>query len=215
MSKLKRYTKSELAQLVDAKDWGALWPIVVPMVKHEVRCCMRSGLDPFYVREDLMQEAYLAAWKALATWNAFESSLRKWVGVQVRGYVLHAVSHGASGMVGGRDSNVAVVSMHGETAEDTGDEDEQGALSGPEASMVYENPPEGFGDPAEQPEHETLLELVPAADRDMVRRLCGLGVPAETQGEYAAALGLHRDTVTRRVRALRGYFSAISRKPGI
>lgn len=210
----KRYTNAELARLVDTRNWAALWPIVESMVKHEVKRCMQDGLDPFYVRDDLMQEAYLAAWQALPTWNAFESGLRKWVGVQVRGAVLKANSRAASGMIGGRDSGLDVVSMHAETVDGDGGDDEQGSLSGPEASMVYENPPEGFEDPAEQPEYEELLELVPAKDRDMVRRLCGLGVPAETQEEYARAEGLARDAIAKRVQRLKNKIVTKSSKTG-
>lgn len=200
----KRYTNAELARLVDTRNWAALWPIVESMVKHEVKRCMQDGLDPFYVRDDLMQEAYLAAWQALPTWRPFESVLRKWVGVKVRSAVLNANIAVSNGMIGGRDSGLDVVSMHAETVDGgDGGDDEQGSLSGPEASIVYEKPPEGFEDPAEQPEHEELLELVPAKDRDMVRRLCGLGVPAETQEEYAMIEGIPRPTIATRLRALR------------
>lgn len=208
----KKYTKAELAELVDRKDWKTLWRIVVPMVKHEVRCCMQRGLDPFYVRDDLMQEAYLAAWQALPTWNAFESGLRKWVGVKVRSAVLNANATAASGMVGSRNTGTIVVSMHGETTEEDGSDDEQGGQRGPEARMVYEDTPEGFGNPDIDIDTGRLLSHVPKEDRDMVRRLCGLGVPAETQEEYAVAEHCAVITVKKRLQALRKYFYTFSPK---
>lgn len=213
----KRYSTDELVQLFDAKDWKALWKIVTPMVKHAVRRCMQEGLDPYYVRDDLMQEAYLAAWEALPRWNAFEAGLQTWVSENVRGAVLKANTRESTGMVGGRDNGGHVVSMHGEAPdEDTSKDDEQGLVAAPEAVLVYKDAPKGFGDPSEEIDDlvADLLSRVPGEDRDMVRRLCGIGVSPETQEQYAVKEGVHRDTVTRRIRALRKYFSAKKRKLG-
>lgn len=206
---MRKYTTSELAQLYDKKDWATLWKIMQPMVKHEVRRCMQQGLiDPIYVTDDLMQEAYLAAWECLPRWNAFEAGLRRWVGGRVRSAVLDAARHAAGGMVGGRDARAVVVSIHGETPEDDWmSNEEQGINSGLERVLAYEEPSEDFRDPLELVDEGWLRE-VPEKDRDMVRRLAGVGCARETQDEFAEAEGLHRDTVTRRLRALRNYFSA-------
>lgn len=208
-----RYTNVELAQLYDKKDWAILWPVVTSMVKHAVRRCMQHGFDPFYVHDDLMQEAYLAAWEALPRWNAFEGSLQTWVSEKVRSAVLNANTRAATGMIGGRDSGELVVTMHGEIAEGDGGNDEQGMMQGHEARIMYDDPPEGFDDPARESEEEDWLSMVPVRDRDMVRRLCGIGVPAETQEEYSRAAGVSRRTVVGRIEALRNYFCALSRKP--
>lgn len=212
----KRYSTDELVQLFDRKDWKTLWKIMQPMVKHAVKRCMQEGLDPFYVRDDLMQEAYLAAWEALPRWNAFEAGLQTWVRENVRGAVLKANTRESTGMIGGRDSGPLVVSMHGETSDDDGSDDEQDVLSGAEATLAYKDPPEGFGDPAEEIEDlaAALLLQVPKEDQDMVRRLCGIGVSRETQEQYAAREGTSQRTITRRVNALRKYFGVKSPKPG-
>lgn len=198
---MKKYTNSELAQLYDKKDWAALWKIMTPMVKHAVRRCMQDGLDPHYVNEDLMQEAYLAAWKALPKWNAFEASLQTWIREKVRSAVLDANQRESSGMVGGKRSGGYVESIHGETpeADYVGSNDEQGIADGIEATLVYTEVPEGFEDPAD------LLYLlpIPLKDRDMVRRLAGLGVPRETQAEYAHREGISRRTVVGRLESLK------------
>lgn len=213
---MRRYSNRELAQLWDRKDWATLWPIMVPMVKHAVRRCMQRGLDPYYVRDDLMQEAYLAAWKALPKWNAFESSLQRWIEEKVRSAVLDANRREAGGMVGGRDSAALVVSMHGETAEDDiSSNDEQGLCDGIEASLTYgDDSPEGFWDPADERLFgEQDLAAVPAKYRDMVRRLAGIGVPQESDAEYAAAEGISRMTAWRRIERLRRYLLQKSTNP--
>lgn len=202
---MKKHTTDELAALYDKKDWAALWKIVTPMVKHAVRRCMQHGLDPYYVRDDLMQEAYLAAWACLPKWRAFESSLQRWVTENVRSRMLHASQAAATGMVGGRESGVVVVSMHGDTpdADHIGSNDEQELPDSIEGTLVYTDPPEGFGDPAEEVDRERLLLQLPEKDREMVRRLCGVGVPAETQVEYAERIGTTRKAVERRLAYLR------------
>lgn len=205
----KKYTTEELAQIYDKKDWALLWKIMEPMVKHEVRRCMQHGLiDPIYVTDDLMQEAYLAAWECLPRWNAFECNLASWVRPKVRGALLDANRRQGGGMVGGRDAQAVIVSIHGETPEDDWmSNEEQGINSGLERVLAYEEPSEDFRDPLELVD-EGWLSKVPEKDRDMVRRLSGIGCAQETQEEFADAEGLHRDTVTRRIRALRNYFSA-------
>lgn len=201
----RKYSTDELVKLYDDKDWATLWKIVTPMVKHAVRRCMREGLDPYYVRDDLMQEAYLAAWEALPRWNAFEAGLQTWIHANVRGAVLKANTREVTGMVGGRDNGGYVVSMHGESPDDDGSDDEQGLVAAPEALLVYKDAPEGFGDPAEEADGwaSVLLSKLPAKYRDMVRRLCGLGVPAETQEEYARRESTTKKAVELRVRMLR------------
>ncbi len=194
---MKKYATEELAQLYDKKDWATLWKIMTPMVKHAVRRCMQRGLDPYYVRDDLMQEAYLAAWAALPRWNAFEASLQKWVEENVRGAALKTNTAAANGMVGGRDSGFEVVSMHGETADDDGGDGEQELAYGPEAILAADT---------EDPTGEWLLTAVPLEDRDMVRRLAGIGVPRETQAEYATAEGISTIAVKKRMAALRQLF---------
>lgn len=205
---MRKYTNRELAQLYDKKDWGALWKIMTPMIKHAVRRCMQDGLDPYYVREDLMQEAYLAAWKCLPKWNAFEGSLMNWVRENVRSTVLHANQREATGMVGGRESGGFVISIHGDTpeADHVGSNDEQELSDAIEATLAYADPPEGLEDPADESHFgEQELLVVPAKYRDMVRRLAGIGVPGETQAEYAAAKGIHVSTVEAHLRSLRKY----------
>lgn len=211
----RKYTTQELVEIYDRKDWVTLWKIITPMVKHAVRRCMQEGLDPFYVRDDLMQEAYARAWEALPRWNPRLAGLQTWVRENVRIAVTDTNRRERSGMIGGRDSGPLVVSMHGETPEEDGGDDEQGVLSGPEASMVYKDPPEGFGDPNEAADDllEDLLSQVPSEDRDMVRRLCGIKVPSETQAEYALKEGISRRTVVGRLESLRQYFCAKSQKP--
>lgn len=212
----KRYTTEELIQLFDAKDWKTLWKIMQPMVKHAVKRCMQEGLDPYYVRDDLMQEAYLAAWEALPHWDSAKAGLQTWVHQKVRSAVLDANRYEQSGMVGGRDSGPLVVSMHGESPDDDGTEDEQGVLAGPEAALVYKDPPEGFGDPGEEVDDliTDLLSRVPKEDRDMVRRLCGIGVPPETQEQYAARENIMRAAVAKRLERLRKKLIVTkSRKP--
>jgi len=214
--RVKKYTTDELVALYDKKDWAALWKIATPMVKHAVRRCMQRGLDPYYVRDDLMQEAYLAAWACLPRWNAFEASLQTWVLSSVRIALTDANRRVAGGMIGGRDSTIAVVSMHAEVpdADDVWCNDEQELADGIEATLTYKEAPEGFGDPAEEVDRERLLLQLPEKDRDMVRRLCGVGVPAETQSEYSAAEGLSRPAVAKRLERLRGKLDVtISRKP--
>jgi DNA-directed RNA polymerase specialized sigma24 family protein len=216
----RKYTTEELAKLYDTKDWETLWKIVTPMVKHAVRRCMQEGLDPHYVRDDLMQEAYLAAWEALPRWNAFEAGLQTWINQKVRSAVLNVNSRQSSGMIGGRDSGRYVVSMHGETPEeDLSSNDEQGISLAPEAWLTYTDPPEGLGDPAI--EADDLLGDVPVKHRDMIRRLCGIGVPCETEAEYAAKEGLSVRAVEERLFRLRRLFHSkrpkgmcgFSRKP--
>lgn len=199
----KKYTTEELAQIYDKKDWALLWKIMEPMVKHEVRRCMQHGLiDPVYVTDDLMQEAYLAAWECLPRWNAFESGLRRWVGSCVRSAVLDAARHAAGGMVGGRDARAVVVSIHGETPEDDWmSNEEQGINSGLERVLAYEEPSEDFRDPLEIID-EGWLSKVPAADRGMVRRLAGIGCARETQAEYARRIGVSQQAVDKRITRL-------------
>lgn len=210
----RRYTTEELVQLFDKKDWNTLWKIVTPMVKHAVKRCMQEGLDPYYVRDDLMQEAYLAAWEALPRWNAFEAGLQTWVHEKVRSAVLNANTRAITGMVGGRDNGAFVVSMHGESPDDDGSDDEQSITSGTEASLTYKDPPEGFGDPSEEVDDllEDLLSRVPLDDRDMVRRLCGIGVEPETQEQYASVDGTTVGAVKMRLYRLRQSRVTFSRK---
>lgn len=198
---MRKYTNDELVQLFDKKDWKTLWKVMQPMVKHAVKRCMQEGLDPFYVRDDLMQEAYLAAWEALPRWNAFEGGLQTWVRENVRGAVLKARTRESSGMIGGRDNGPLVVSMHGESPDDDGGDDEQGVLAGHEAAMVYKDPPAGFGDPADEVDDlvTDLLNRVPKKYQDMVRRLCGIGVPQETQEQYAHTAGITQQAVAMRL----------------
>jgi DNA-directed RNA polymerase specialized sigma24 family protein len=202
---MRKYTNSELAQLYDKKDWAALWKIMTPMIKHAVRRCMREGFDPHFVREDLMQEAYLAAWKALPSWNAFEGGLMRWLEENVCGAILKANAREASGMVGGRDAHVVVVSMHGDTpeADHVGSNDEQELSDSIEASLAYEDPPEGLWDPADERLYgEQDLAAIPPKYRDMVRRLAGIGVPQETQAGYAVLEGIRQQSVADRVKTL-------------
>lgn len=211
-----RYTREQITQLYDAKEWNTLWKVVIePMVKHTVKRCMQEGLDPFYVRDDLMQEAYLAAWAALPRWNAFEGALSTWISEKVRSAVLDTNRRESSGMVGGRDANAFVTSMHGtEPDEDSSNDNEQASSIIPEASMVYKDLPEGFGDPAEDGEEERMLALVPEKDRDMVRRLCGVGVPEETQEEYAQTEGVTQTAIAKRLVRLQAKLNVMfSRKP--
>lgn len=213
----RKYSTEELVQLFDAKDWKTLWKIMQPMVKHAVKRCMQEGLDPFYVRDDLMQEAYLAAWESLPRWNAFEAGLQTWVSENVRGAMLKANARESSGMIGGRDNGVRIVSLHGKASrEDLSSDDAQRASRAPELTAAYQNPPEGFGDPSDEADDtvEDLLSQVPEEDRDMVRRLCGIGVPAETQEEYAAAEEISVRTVKQRLADLRKYFRPFLRKLG-
>lgn len=212
---MRKYTTHELVQLFDKKDWSTLWKIMQPMVKHAVKRCMQEGLDPFYVRDDLMQEAYLAAWEALPRWNAFEAGLQTWVSANVRIAVTDTNRREQSGMIGGRDSGPLVISMHGEEPDDDGSEDEQGVSHAPEAMLTYKDPPEGFGDPSEEVEDlsQALLRHVPDGDRDMVRQLCGIGVPAQTQEEYAQANKTTRKAVERRIARLRNKVGGFSRNP--
>lgn len=199
---MRKYTTSELAQIYDKKDWATLWKIMQPMVKYAVRRCIQEGLDPFYVREDLMQEAYLAAWECLPRWNAFESSLQRWVYQNVRRAALDENRRQSSGMVGGRDSGFDVVSMHADTADEDGSDEEQELSYGLEARLAAD---------VEDPIGEWLLKAIPAEDREMVRRLAGIGVPRETQDEYAAAEGVSLRTVNGRVSALRKIFLRTNR----
>lgn len=201
----RKYSTDELVKLFDEKDWPTLWKIVTPMVKHAVRRCMQEGLDPYYVRDDLMQEAYLAAWEALPRWNAFEAGLQTWVHTNVRGAVLKANTREITGMVGGRDNGGFVVSMHGESPDDDGSDDEQGLVAAPEAVLVYKDAPEGFGDPSDEVDDfiEGLLSQVPLEDRDMVRRLCGIGMSAQTQEQYAKRIRITRAALAKRLERLR------------
>lgn len=207
---MRKYTNRELAQLYDKKDWGTLWTIVTPMVKHSVRRCMQEGLDPFYVRDDLMQEAYLAAWKAIPKWLAFEAGLQTWIRENVRIALTDANRRQVSGMVGGRDSGGYVVSIHGESPDADGSaDDEQGGVWGIEAALTYAEPPLDLADPAD----ELYLLVIPPKYRDMVRRLAGIGAPQETQAEYAAAAGVSVSTVELRLRQLRKYLKGKELKP--
>lgn len=211
----RRYSTDELVQLFDKKDWNALWKIATPMVKHAVKRCMQEGLDPFYVRDDLMQEAYLAAWEALPRWDATKAGLQTWIRENVRIAATDTNRRERSGMIGGRDSGPLVISMHGEEPDDNGSDDEQGVLAGPEAVMVYKDPPGGFGDPSEEVDDliADLLSRVPEEDRDMARRLCGIGVLRETQEQYAHTEGVSVGSVKMRLYRLRKTFVTFSRKP--
>lgn len=208
----RKYSTEELVKLFDDKDWPALWKIVTPMVKHAVRRCMQEGLDPYYVRDDLMQEAYLAAWEALPRWDPNKAQLQTWIDRKVRGAAINAKHRESFGMIGGRDSGSLVVSMHGVVADD---EDENAGPLAPEASLVYEDPPEGFGDPSEEAEDlvEAFIRAAPAGDQDMLRRLCGAGVPQETQAEYADKEDIHRNTVVNRLTQIRQKLCAKTSEP--
>lgn len=208
---MRKYTNRELAQLYDKKDWGTLWQIVTPTVKHTVWRWMREGSGSLYVSDDLVQEAYLAAWRAIPKWNAFEATLQTWIREKVRSAVADANRREChSGLIGDRDAKVTVISMHGdapEEADHTFNNDEQELSDAIEASLTYgDDPPEGLWDPADERHFgEQNLLAVPPEDRDMVRRLAGIGIPQETQAEYAVAEGISVSTVEGRFRDLRKY----------
>lgn len=118
-------------------------------------------------------------------------------------------------MVGGRDSPTVVISMHGEVPDDdSSSNDEQGISDGIEGSLAYDDPPEGLWIPDDERLFaDQELAAIPAKYRDMARRLAGLGVPRETQAQYAAAEGVSEGVVEHRLRLLRKIFKGKAGKP--
>lgn len=220
MSQWQRRSHAELARLHDNKNWNELWRHARPLVKLTIRKLMRRGrLDPFYVREDLYQEAQLAAWEAIPKWFPLEAKFSTWVVVNVRRAVLDHQRREAGGMVGGRDARGQTVSLYAASVDAESDDDEsleRGLLG----SLSYQDPPEGF-DPERETEHrqharvvQRALSALSRSERHLICALFGIGREQQLLTEYVRATGTPYYVAHRRhkkiIRKLRKYFPKVA-----
>jgi RNA polymerase sigma factor (sigma-70 family) len=213
MNSKSRLSHAELVAARTRQDWDLLWEQAIPLAKLAVRRLMEEGLlDPYHSREDLMQDAMLAAGMAVRKWQPEKGAFSTWVMVRVRGAALDSITAAATGMVGGRRSGVTVVSMHGEGHTSYAENEEEDA----EFALEYPVVPEGLGDPAEEASNlqthshvEALIGSLPEKDADMLKRIYGLGFPKETIAQYAARERLALRTVKYRLANALSYFAPV------
>lgn len=86
----EKLTDAELADLRECEWWGVLWNYALPWAKYTIKQMIERGtLDPFYAREDLLQEGNLAVGNAVQTWDPAKGTLGTWVCANVRGHLLN------------------------------------------------------------------------------------------------------------------------------
>lgn len=202
-----KLTKADLKAAYARQDWHTLWLAAMPLGKLTVRRLMEQGrLDPSHASEDLLQDAMVAAGESVRLWIPEQGAFSTWVVSYVRRRVLNSIQAATTGMVGGRKKGVHVVSMHGSPEEENTFQEDEPQEVGIEAALVYDNPPDGFRDPAEEADvlkngslTERLLALIPEDDEELVRSLFGVKQTKETQRKYARRNGLTQPEVHRRL----------------
>jgi len=193
----------ELMLARKTESWETLWLQAVPLARLTVRRLKEHGtLDPSYLNEDLLQDALLAAGEAIRSWDPRKGRFSTWVMAYTRGTLLKKVASAATGMVGGRDNGYFVTSMHGWQDTSNALELDESTEFGAEATLAYEEPPEGFRDPCEEvvlmQEKEQLAQLLqrlPQKYSEMLSCVYGIDGLAETQEEYSKRKGIPLRTV--------------------
>lgn len=201
-------TKADLKAAHARKDWQTLWLAAMPLVKLAMRRLMERGyLDPSHSSEDLLQDAAVAAGETVRLWDPAKGAFSTWVMLRVTEKVRNSAQAANTGMIGGRQNGLPVVSLQ-ELASEENCLDEDGILEcGQEESLVYADPPEGFGSPEEaaikQDQAELAAWIVASAsptDADLLQHIFGLGgVPQMPQAQYARHIGVLRSTVRWRL----------------
>lgn len=188
-----------LAKARDSEDWQRLYKEAVPLARYTIRRLLQEGaLDPYYSREDLMQEASLAAFEAARTWNPIEGAFSTWISRQVRWAVAKFI---------GREVSMQTVSIHGVVRGGDGGEDELVDF-GVESKLQYKIPPGSFEDPATQFEaldqlrltKRLLLRLRNPMDIEMLVALYGLNGETKTHEQYAQERGIPIHKLRQRLR---------------
>jgi len=95
----------ELRAAHAAQDWRTLWEQSVPIVKYSIKLLMKAGrLSRNSISDDLLQEGYEAAGRAVRSWNPDIGKFSPWISQAARSAMLNHLRREAGGMVGGRDA---------------------------------------------------------------------------------------------------------------
>lgn len=121
---MKLMNAEELRAAHAAQDWRRLWEQTIYIVKHAVTRLLQAGqLAPERASDDLLQEGYMAAGRAVKTWNPDLGMLSTWISHAVRGAMLNHLKAESTGIIGGRDAGHITVSLPEETLHDMEDEE--------------------------------------------------------------------------------------------
>jgi RNA polymerase sigma factor (sigma-70 family) len=194
---MRKLSHEDLRAARDRQDWNTLWLQSIPLVKFSIKKMMSEGeVDPFWAREDLLQEGMLAAGLAVRSWDTIEGAFSSWVTLKVRGHLLDHLNRNATNGMGGKDADVTVASLH-EIAHRT-EESETTRQDELAYDVEVFAPPETA---AEAAALRRLMVRLTSAEADVVARTFGLG-GAEPQSlrEVAEHYGVSHVMLRKRLK---------------
>lgn len=109
---MKLMNAEELRAAHAAQNWRVLWEQTIYIVKHAVTRLLQAGqLAPERASDDLLQEGYMAAGKAVKTWNPDLGMFSTWISHAVRGAMLNHLKAESTGIIGGRDAGLITTQL--------------------------------------------------------------------------------------------------------
>lgn len=188
---MKRLSAHELRAARKAQDWNTLWEQSLPIVKFAISSMVRGGMDRHHCTDDTLQEASLAAGKAVRTWDPSKGEFSTWIVKRATGAIRNHINRERNGLIGGRDAYVATVEMQEERAPDLEAKSALGDLEGAERIRLV---------------RDLLFRASDnPLDYEIVAYRFGFaGYPVQTMNEIARRVRLPLRTVERRLaKALR------------
>ncbi|HZT03735.1 MAG TPA: sigma-70 family RNA polymerase sigma factor [Steroidobacteraceae bacterium] len=168
-------------------DWTALWEASIPLVKHAITKLLRAGqLTADRVSDDLLQEGYLAARRALPKWDPEAGKLSTWIAYEVRGAMLDHLRRERS-IVGGRRSTRLSVLIQDDITPDDRDPDAEAKEVQHARDLINLS---------------VALAQLTEEERNLVERIYGIGRPSESMADICRDLGMSRPTGWRRLQAV-------------
>ena len=198
---MRRLTDDELTAAFDRRDWQALWLQGLAAVRPALRRLVRDGhLRSDQVTDDALQQARLCVGESLQRWRPLDGAFGPWLTAIVYWRMLTWLS--------GEGSRLSL-DEHSPLEDEHSPE-----LEGDDAidAAVYEEPPEGFGDPGHEASRVETVAAVRAGfgllrdpqDRHALRTVYGLdGDGGMSIDEYALLMHIPRRTAYRLVERAR------------
>lgn len=195
---MSQLSASELRAAQAAQDWRKLWEAALPLVKHTISKLLAAGqITTEQATDDLLQEGNLAVGRAVRTWEPDKGTLATWVCRAAHGALLDHLRRQSSGMIGGRDSGVAVAALFEEITE--------GSLREPQDEVVREDDARAV--------REAIQALRVPEDRELICKVYGIGCDAQTLPEIAAEWGMSPRSIDRMFATARRKLAGLLRNP--
>lgn len=174
---MKLMNAEELRAAHAAQDWRVLWEQTIYIVKHSVRRLLQAGqLAPERASDDLLQEGYMAAGRAVKTWNPDLGMFSTWISHAVRGAMLDHLRREASGMIGGRDAGHLTISFEDALTQD----------------MDGEEPTEEMERLRLAAQVRVALASLEERERELLKRWYGIDCEPEPMEMICAQMGVSR-----------------------